>query len=393
MENEDTGECRQVIQLQFISWPDFGVPSSPIDFLRFYYEVASEEQAATLRCPGVPILVHCSAGVGRTGAFCTIMNALQLFKTQGEMDIARIVHVLRGQRYGMVQTLEQYVFCYRCIALALLGFYKLIGVKSASLLSISSFSDSISGEGTSSSPSENVSSPDDKLKSSEDRPSLHKNKTNEFTNQPNKSDDSTPGRNAPPYSYSRTLVFPPFDTVLEEESVSEAKAIQDTSNANINSEHEKSSLTNQNTNSKERKKNAAERKKRLSQLGEPPPPPQPPPKESLLCTQPSPPTTPPPLFSLTNTTQPSPATSSFVTTPVVSQLDYDVQPRQINSLGSQNGKGFENHAAYEFSEPDLIALTSLDHVLAVEEECIAPPDEFAVSVSAQTPVSNIESQA
>lgn len=140
LENSGSGECRELLYFQFTAWPDFGIPSSPADFLELYYEVMKEYRS--LQVPRTPMLVHCSAGVGRSGAFCTINNCLQAFRSTGSIDVAETVRSLRKQRAGMVQTLEQYAFCYKSIILALLYQIKLKKLKGISLLSLSEASSS-----------------------------------------------------------------------------------------------------------------------------------------------------------------------------------------------------------------------------------------------------------
>ena len=169
---------------QFTAWPDFGIPSSPADFLELYYEVMREYKS--LSVPGTPILVHCSAGVGRSGAFCAINNCLQSFRSTGKIDLAEAVRDLRKQRSGMVQTLEQYAFCYKSVVLALLYQIKLKKLKGISLLSQSA---------ASSSPRE--TSNDTVFNQS--RPQSPGS---------GRSQESVTSPNAPPYSYSQQLLPP-----------------------------------------------------------------------------------------------------------------------------------------------------------------------------------------
>ena len=94
------GEDTQTItQYHFTSWPDHSVPEygTPLMILR-------KKVMANWKKDRGPILVHCSAGVGRTGTFITIDIALEQAKTEGVVDIAGIVNRLREQRMQMVQT-------------------------------------------------------------------------------------------------------------------------------------------------------------------------------------------------------------------------------------------------------------------------------------------------
>lgn len=59
-----------------------------------------------------PIVIHCSAGVGRTGTFCCISNSIESYHANGPIDIHKTVTQIRGQRAFSVQTVDQYTFCY-----------------------------------------------------------------------------------------------------------------------------------------------------------------------------------------------------------------------------------------------------------------------------------------
>ncbi|RCI01075.1 hypothetical protein CU097_012546 [Rhizopus azygosporus] len=100
-----------VIQLQFLGWPDHGVPSKPhklislIKLARTYYKDRK------------PTLVHCSAGCGRTGTFCVIDSAEVLSKTNNITfdPVYCLTDEFRKQRTTMVQTQSQYNFCYTAL--------------------------------------------------------------------------------------------------------------------------------------------------------------------------------------------------------------------------------------------------------------------------------------
>ncbi|KAF8774127.1 Receptor-type tyrosine-protein phosphatase eta like protein [Argiope bruennichi] len=102
---------RHIVQMHFTTWPVSGTPRNPVDFLHFIRLV--REQVSDRR-PG-PILVHCSAGVGRTGTFIAVDRLMQHLQTNDEIDIYNTVLEMRRYRPHMVHTMEQYVFIYSCI--------------------------------------------------------------------------------------------------------------------------------------------------------------------------------------------------------------------------------------------------------------------------------------
>lgn len=100
-----------VLHIQYPEWPDHGVPkdtSAVREILNRMYKLL----------PGLgPIVVHCSAGIGRTGTYCTIHDTVQrvLSGDMTALDVANTVAVFRSQRVGMVQTLDQYCYCYKVV--------------------------------------------------------------------------------------------------------------------------------------------------------------------------------------------------------------------------------------------------------------------------------------
>nr|BAA03003.1 MPTPdelta [Mus musculus domesticus] len=110
-------QSRTVRQFQFTDWPEQGVPKSGEGFIDFIGQVhKTKEQFGQ----DGPISVHCSAGVGRTGVFITLSIVLERMRYEGVVDIFQTVKMLRTQRPAMVQTEDQYQFCYRA-ALEYLG--------------------------------------------------------------------------------------------------------------------------------------------------------------------------------------------------------------------------------------------------------------------------------
>uniref|UniRef100_A0A8C5NGE6 Receptor-type tyrosine-protein phosphatase epsilon n=1 Tax=Gouania willdenowi TaxID=441366 RepID=A0A8C5NGE6_GOUWI len=105
---------RPVTQLHFTSWPDFGVPFSPIGMLKFLKKVKAVNPPF-----GGPIVVHCSAGVGRTGTFIVIDAMIDMMHAEQKVDVFGFVSKIREQRSQLIQTDMQYSFIYQ----ALLEYY------------------------------------------------------------------------------------------------------------------------------------------------------------------------------------------------------------------------------------------------------------------------------
>jgi protein tyrosine phosphatase len=119
--------AHEIIQLHFLGWPDFGIPESPCQILKLIDAANEVQSQAAATCQNVgPMVVHCSAGCGRTGAFCTIDSVLSILKNLngdvGKSDIVQsTVASFREQRLSMVQTLRQYVFCYEAVLWKFIG--------------------------------------------------------------------------------------------------------------------------------------------------------------------------------------------------------------------------------------------------------------------------------
>ncbi|KAK3767106.1 hypothetical protein RRG08_017980 [Elysia crispata] len=102
---------RDLIQFHFTAWPDKSVPESPWGLVDLYHRVMS--------APGSgPVLVHCSAGVGRSGTYIGLCNLLQEAKATGKMNFRSTLWKLRQARMHTIQTVEQYVFLHK---MALVG--------------------------------------------------------------------------------------------------------------------------------------------------------------------------------------------------------------------------------------------------------------------------------
>nr|XP_020737697.1 tyrosine-protein phosphatase non-receptor type 7 [Odocoileus virginianus texanus] len=107
-------QCRALKHILFSAWPDHQTPESAGPLLRLVAEVEDSPETAT---SSGPIVVHCSAGIGRTGCFIATRIGCQQLKAQGEVDVLGIVCQLRLDRGGMIQTAEQYQFLHHTLAL------------------------------------------------------------------------------------------------------------------------------------------------------------------------------------------------------------------------------------------------------------------------------------
>ncbi|CAH8542393.1 unnamed protein product [Schistosoma turkestanicum] len=104
------GESRTIKQLQYIHWNEQGLPQtseSLIDLIGHVHKIKEQ-----YHCNDGPITVHCSSGAGRTGLFITMCNVLERLRQESVVDMYQTVKLLRQQRVWMVQTEEQYRFCY-----------------------------------------------------------------------------------------------------------------------------------------------------------------------------------------------------------------------------------------------------------------------------------------
>ncbi|XP_019782244.2 tyrosine-protein phosphatase non-receptor type 13 isoform X10 [Tursiops truncatus] len=108
LEDIQTGEVRHISHLNFTAWPDHATPSQPDDLLTFISYMRHIHRSG-------PITTHCSAGIGRSGTLICIDVVLGLISQDLEFDISDLVRCMRLQRHGMVQTEDQYIFCYQVI--------------------------------------------------------------------------------------------------------------------------------------------------------------------------------------------------------------------------------------------------------------------------------------
>lgn len=114
-----TGQERTVWHLQYTDWPEHGCPEDLKGFLSYLEEIQSVRRhtnsTSEPRSPNPPLLVHCSAGVGRTGVVILSEIMVACLEHNEVLDIPRVLDMLRRQRMMLVQTLSQYTFVYRVL--------------------------------------------------------------------------------------------------------------------------------------------------------------------------------------------------------------------------------------------------------------------------------------
>ncbi|XP_056432721.1 receptor-type tyrosine-protein phosphatase epsilon-like isoform X3 [Gadus chalcogrammus] len=104
-------QTRTIRHFHFHGWPEIGIPADGKGMIDIIAAVQRQQQQSGNN----PIVVHCSAGAGRTGTFIALSNILERVKAEGLLDVFQTVKSLRMQRPHMVQTVEQYDFCYRVV--------------------------------------------------------------------------------------------------------------------------------------------------------------------------------------------------------------------------------------------------------------------------------------
>ncbi|XP_053706117.1 tyrosine-protein phosphatase non-receptor type 1-like isoform X2 [Synchiropus splendidus] len=115
LHNLTTGTFREILHFHYLTWPDFGVPDSPTSFLNFLFKV---RESGCLEKRHGPVVVHCSAGIGRSGTFCLVDTCLLLMSLREEPSSVKILEVLvqmRRCRMGLIQTADQLRFSYLSI--------------------------------------------------------------------------------------------------------------------------------------------------------------------------------------------------------------------------------------------------------------------------------------
>ncbi|XP_042318435.1 tyrosine-protein phosphatase non-receptor type 1 isoform X1 [Sceloporus undulatus] len=115
LENLTTRETREILHFHYTTWPDFGVPESPASFLNFLFKV---RESGSLSPDHGPIVVHCSAGIGRSGTFCLVDTCLLLMDKRQDpssVDIKQVLLEMRKYRMGLIQTADQLRFSYLAV--------------------------------------------------------------------------------------------------------------------------------------------------------------------------------------------------------------------------------------------------------------------------------------
>lgn len=105
---------RTIHHVQFTEWPDHGVPDESEHFMTYMDRV--QQLKASVPLSPAPVIVHCSAGIGRTGVLIVLEIACALFERNRGVDLADVIRTLRTQRMGLVQTEGQYQFIYKILA-------------------------------------------------------------------------------------------------------------------------------------------------------------------------------------------------------------------------------------------------------------------------------------
>lgn len=113
LEDMTTSECRTIHHFHYTAWPDHGTPDH-VRLVAFHHLVSSEESDFI-----GPMVVHCSAGIGRTGTFIALDSLLKQAKLTNQVQVFNFVKHMRKDRMNMIQTADQYMYVYHTIYEAL----------------------------------------------------------------------------------------------------------------------------------------------------------------------------------------------------------------------------------------------------------------------------------
>ncbi|XP_015785771.1 tyrosine-protein phosphatase non-receptor type 4 isoform X2 [Tetranychus urticae] len=108
--NLETSEERDIVQFQYLAWPDHGVPDDATEFLNLIGQVRKHRSSCT-----DPIIVHCSAGIGRTGVLILMETAMCLIEANEPIYPLEILKAMRDQRAMLIQTSNQFRFVLEAI--------------------------------------------------------------------------------------------------------------------------------------------------------------------------------------------------------------------------------------------------------------------------------------
>jgi len=120
--SEPAENARLVIHLHYTAWPDHGIPESPVELLGFMNLVGKVQQITQNLT--APVVVHCSAGVGRTGTLISIWNCLTELRLNGKCSVPCVLQKLRSERFSSVTSLDQYLFIYQTVKYYIEGLLK-----------------------------------------------------------------------------------------------------------------------------------------------------------------------------------------------------------------------------------------------------------------------------
>jgi len=117
---ENSQTARTVTHFHYMAWPDFGVPEDPsgiVNFARLFRNVLPPSPH------NKPTIVHCSAGVGRSGSFMAMDKLMHHIEAGKDIDVFGAVYQMRLERCHMVQNEQQYIFIHHCLVYILENYY------------------------------------------------------------------------------------------------------------------------------------------------------------------------------------------------------------------------------------------------------------------------------